>query len=248
VTRIHLLSRGGVVAALLLAGCSASNEGTTLRSGDDGTSSSDKPLAGDDRAMCEFKGKKDVEVSETAGPGAVIPNVRRVYKVLGTGTDRRKVIACREVDTNIDGVKDTVRFYNDEGQSKEERADTNFDGRIDTWNLYANGRLAEERLDKNYDTKPDEWKIYNEGKLSRIKRDTNFDGKADVWEMYRRGRLERMGVDTNGDERVDRWDHDTEWRKALERAEEKKQEEEEKKKKEEQERRLREAQGPEEEG
>jgi hypothetical protein len=238
-----------VLGIVLLAGCAGSNEGTTIVSGDSGTAASRGPRAGDDRAMCEFRGKKDVEISETAGPGAVVPNVRRVYHVLGSGTDRRKVIACREVDTNLDGVKDTVRVYNDEGQSKEERADTNFDGQIDTWNVYSAGRLAEERLDKNFDGKPDEWKTYNEGKLTRVKRDTNYDGKPDVWEMYRRGRLERMGVDTDGDERVDRWDHDTEWRKTIERAEEKKREEEERKKKEEMERRLREAQGePEEEG
>lgn len=186
----------------------------------------------DDRALCNFKGRTDVEVMETAGPGALQPNVRRVWQVLGAGINRRRVLLCREIDTNLDGYKDVVRFYNDQGQSKEERADTNFDGNIDTWNLFASGRLAEVKHDRNYDGNADEWKVYLEGKLSRIKRDTNFDGKPDVWEMYRKGRLERMGVDVDGDERVDRWDHDKAYRKRMEELRKKKEEEEERKRKE----------------
>lgn len=195
----------------------------------------------DDRSLCQLQDTKDLEVSETAGPGAMQPNVRRIWKVFGTGSDRRKVLVCREVDTNLDGFKDNVRLYNEEGQSREERADTNYDGKVDTWNLFAKGRLAEVRLDHNHDGEPDEWKIFSGGKLNRIKRDTNFDGKPDVWEMYRRGRLERMGVDIDGDERVDRWDHDTEWRRQMEKAEDKKREEEERKKQKDAEERMREA-------
>jgi hypothetical protein len=175
----------------------------------------------DDRSLCNQKDAKDLEVSETAGPGAMQPNVRRVWKVFGTGADRRKVLVCREVDTNLDGFKDNARFYNEEGQSREERADTNYDGKIDTWNLFAKGRLAEVRIDRNHDGHPDEWKVFYDGKLTRVKRDTNFDKKPDTWEMYRKGRLERMGVDLDGDERVDRWDHDSQWRRETERAQEK---------------------------
>jgi hypothetical protein len=195
----------------------------------------------DDRTLCSYKGRKDVEVNETAGPGAIQPNVRRVYKVWGIGADRRKVLVCREADTNLDGYKDVARLYSDEGQSKKEIADTNHDGKIDTWNLFARGRLAEVHVDKNYDGEPDEWKIYSDGKLIRVRRDSNFDKRPDVWEMYRKGRLERMGVDLDGDERVDRWDHDTQWRKQMEAEEEKKQLDEDKKRQEELDRRSQEA-------
>jgi hypothetical protein len=195
----------------------------------------------DDRTLCNYKGRKDIEVAETAGPGAIQPNVRRVYRVWGLGADRRKVLVCREVDTNLDGYKDVARTYSDEGQAKKEIADTNYDGKIDTWNLFAQGRLAEVHMDHNYDGEPDEWKIYSEGKLIRVRRDSNYDKRADVWEMYRKGRLERMGVDVDGDERVDRWDHDSAWRKQMEAEEEKKQLEEDKKKQEELDRRNEEA-------
>jgi hypothetical protein len=195
----------------------------------------------DDRPLCDFKDKKGLEISETAGPGAMQPNIRRVWKVFGTGADRRKILVCREVDTNLDGLKDVVRIYTDDGQGKEERADTNSDGKLDTWNLFAKGRLAEVRLDRNFDGEVDEWKIYIEGSLSRVKRDSNFDKKPDIWEMYRKGRLERMGVDLDGDERVDRWDHDTEWQKKLASETARKQEEADKKRREEAEQRTKEA-------
>jgi hypothetical protein len=180
----------------------------------------------DDRSMCEWKGRPDREASEVAGPGSVLPNVRRVYQVIGSGEDRHKVLICREIDTNVDGVKDVVRRYNEKGESISEEADANYDGHVDTWITFIKGRLSEVKLDTNFDGKADEWKYYVNGKLTRVVRDTNFDGKPDVWEIYRDGHLERMGVDVDGDEHVDRWDHDTEMRRRFEDAERKKDEEE----------------------
>ena len=182
----------------------------------------------DDHSMCEWKGRADREASEVAGPGSIQPNVRRVYQLIGTGEDRHKVLICREIDTNFDGIKDVVRRYNDKGESVSEEADANYDGKIDTWITFIKGRLAEVKIDNSptRDGKPHEWKYYTSGKLSRVVRDTNFDGKPDTWEIYRDGKLERMGVDVDGDEHVDRWDHDTEMRRRFEDAERKKDEDE----------------------
>lgn len=178
----------------------------------------------DDRAMCQWKGLVDREASEVAGPGSLQPNVRRVFQIIGTAEDRHKVLICREIDTNFDGVKDVVRHYNERGESISEEADSNYDGKVDTWLTFVKGRLVEVRLDTNFDGKPDQWKYYSAGKLSRVVRDSNFDGRPDVWEIYRDGQLERMGVDTDGDEHVDRWDHDNEMRHRFEEAERRKEE------------------------
>lgn len=177
-----------------------------------------------DHSRCEYKNRPDREATETAGPGALQPNVRRVWQLIGQGEARSKVLVCREIDTNFDGVKDVVRRYNDKGEPLHEETDSNHDGRIDTWLTYSKGRVAEERRDNNHDGKPDEWKFWTNGKLMRARRDTDFNGRPDVWEIYRDGKLERMGVDLDGDERVDRWDHDTEMRKKIEEEERKKDE------------------------
>ncbi|WP_235879672.1 hypothetical protein [Polyangium aurulentum] len=218
-----------VASALALGACSSTTTAPapSAFSGKPVAARSRKQPPGniDDRSMCEWKGKNDREASETAGPGAIKPNVRRVFLVIGTGDDRRRVLVCREIDTNFDGIKDVVRRYNDKGESLHEESDTNLDGRIDTWITFARGRMAEMRLDNDRDGKPDEWKFFTEGRIARVRRDTNRDGKPDIWEIYREGKLERMGVDIDGDERVDRWDHDTELRRRFEESERQKEEE-----------------------
>ena len=172
-----------------------------------------------DGSRCDFRGRADREAVETAGPGAVQPNVRRVYQLIGSGESVHKVIVCREIDTNLDGIKDVVRVFNEKGESLREEADGNYDGRPDTWLTFTNGRIAKEEIDTNGDGYPDQWKYYVAGQLSRIQRDTNFDGKPDTWEFYDNGKLERVGVDVDFDGHVDRWDHDTLARLGAEQKE-----------------------------
>jgi len=206
------------VASVAAAACGGGPEGQANAPTKTGVASNAR-VDGDDASRCDFKGRLDREVIESTGPGAVVPNVRRVYAVVGEGEDRRRVLLCREVDTNLDGMKDVVRTYDEKGESLREQADSNYDGRIDTWITFARGRMAKVEVDRNGDGQPDETKYYVRGELSRVQRDTNFDGKPDVWEIYNQGVLERMGVDLNFDGHVDRWDRDEVARLAAERAE-----------------------------
>jgi len=173
-------------------------------------------MSSDDQSKCEYNARPDREVRETTGPGSFVPNIRRVYAILGTGEDRRRILLCREVDTNLDGTKDVVRTFNDKGEKLNELSDSDYDGKIDTWVTFSGGHIAKVELDKLGSGKPTEWRYYVGGDLSRVQRDTNKDGKADVWEVYAKGRLQRMGVDLDGDGRVDRWDRD----EVLARAQE----------------------------
>jgi hypothetical protein len=173
----------------------------------------------DDQSRCEYRGRADRDAIETAGPGSVQPNVRRVYQMIGTGESMHKVLICREIDTNFDGIKDIVRTYTEKGESHHEQADTNFDGRIDNIITFSGGHIAKEEVDTNFNGTMDVWKYYVSGQLSRIQRDMNGDGKADRWEFYNEGKLERAGVDVDFDGHVDRWDHDEEARLAAEAKE-----------------------------
>jgi hypothetical protein len=172
-----------------------------------------------DGARCEFKGRSDREVTESVGTGALQPSIRRVYRVFGEGNDRRRILLCREVDTNLDGIKDVVRRYGEQGDPIEEVADTDYDGRSDTIVRFSRGRIAQKQVDLNQDDKPEETRYYQDGKLSRVQRDTNGDGKPDVWEIYSAGHLERMGVDVDFDGRVDRWNRDAVKERAQREAE-----------------------------
>jgi len=170
-----------------------------------------KPAAGlpkDDQSRCDYKSRGDRDVSETAGPGSLTPNIRRVYALLGEGEESKRVLVCREVDTNFDGIKDVVRTYNERGEATNEMADSNFDGKIDTWVTFARGRVAKVEVDTTANGKPDEARFYVGGKLSRVQLDANDDGYPDVWEIYDEGKLQRRGVDLDHDGHVDRWDRD----------------------------------------
>lgn len=169
----------------------------------------------DDRSLCEgfvhWKENPQLDVSETVGPGSFKPNIRRIYKLIGDRDDRHQVLMCREIDTNLDGIKDVVRTFNDKGEPVHEEADTNYDGKIDDWVNFADGRIAEEDLDTTVSAgRPNVWKFYMDGELSRIRRNTHCpSGKPDVWEIYYKNRLERVGNDSTCDGHVDRWDRDT---------------------------------------
>ena len=165
-------------------------------------------MSADDQSRCDYKGRVDREATETSGPGSVSQNIRRVFALIGDGEDRRRVLICREVDTNLDGVKDVVRIYNERGEALKETADTNFDGRIDEWVTFSRGRIVKLEKDTSGDGKPNETNVYMAGKISRAQLDMNGDGKIDVWEIYDDGKLQRRGVDLDRDGRVDRWDRD----------------------------------------
>lgn len=161
-----------------------------------------------DRSRCEHEGRGDRHVAEAKALSSREMSIRRVYRVVGDGEQRRRILLCREADTNLDGHKDLVRQYDDQGEPVEETADANYDGVIDTWIRFAKGRVVQVDLDHAWDGQPDETRYYSAGKLTRIERDTNQDGKADIWEIYLGGHLDRMGVDGNFDGRVDRWNRD----------------------------------------
>jgi hypothetical protein len=179
-----------------------------------GGSADQRHWPADDRSLCDgfvhWKSNPQLEVSETVGPGSYRPNIRRVFKVVGERDDRHQVLLCREIDTNLDGLKDVVRTFNDKGDPLHEEADTNFDGQIDDWVNFAEGRIAEEDIDTTMSAgRPNVWKFYLDGQLSRIRRNTHCpSGKADVWEIYFKNRLERVGNDTTCDGHIDRWDRD----------------------------------------
>jgi hypothetical protein len=163
---------------------------------------------GDDRSRCDFKGRTDRDVVETASPNSVKPNIRRVYGVIGQGEDARRILLCREVDTNLDGVKDVVRTYTDQGEPLHELVDSDFDGKIDTWITFAGGRIAEVKIDRNRDGQPDEKRVYIAGRKVRAEFDDNHTGKPNIREIYEDGHLQRRGVDLDGDGNIDRWDRD----------------------------------------
>ena len=61
-------------------------------------------------------------------------------------------------------------------------SDRNFDGQADYEVRYdAQNRKVSEKMDFNFDGTMDDFYFYEEGKLVRQEIDSNFDGKVDIW-------------------------------------------------------------------
>jgi hypothetical protein len=200
---------GGLISSLFAAACGGATPAAKPVSVDSnrGLVSSAKGV-GDSR--CDVEGRSDRVRVLSQALGAEQGSIQRVYATGAVQEDGRRVVRCREVDTNLDGVKDLVRTFTDDGDPLMEQADSNYDGKVDTWVTFARGKVAHLEMDKNADGRPDEYRVYSQGVLSKVQRDSNHDGRLDTWEVYEQGRLNRIGTDRNGDEKVDRWYRDAE--------------------------------------
>lgn len=203
----HLLVASSLLSACAGVACGGGAEAVGVRVTPGGSLDPSK-WPKDDRSMCQAAGKPELDVVETLGAGSPKPNIRRVFKMTGDAENRRKTLICREVDTNLDGIKDVARFYGARGEPIREDVDRDYDGKIDEWITFSEGRIATKEIDTNKDGKADVWNFYVEGQLQRARRDRNFDGRPDVWEMYAKGELERIGIDEDYDGQIDRWDRD----------------------------------------
>jgi hypothetical protein len=224
-------SSGLVAAMSLLVGCGGQAPAAKAAPGGSGDPGH---WPADDQSMCErfvhWRENAELEASETEGPGSIRPNVRRIFKPVGDPDNRRTIVICREIDTNLDGIKDVVRTFNEKGEPLHEEADTNFDGRVDSWVNFSGGRIAEEDVDTTLSAgRPNVWQFYVDGELSRVRRNTHCaSGAPDTWEIYSHDQLERIGIDSTCDGHVDRWDRDQELLAAEEAAQEKQNAEQEK--------------------
>lgn len=202
------------LAAIAAPGCGGSQDSARTGTGRSRSmSGSDMPE--DDRGRCDTSAA-DRETSETDTNGDDHPDVRRVYRRIGTPPLMRLILACREADLNADGIKDVVRYYNDEGRPLREEADRDFDGTMDVVTYFQDGRIIRQEEDSNGDGRVDTKIYFERGRMVRTERDlagrsTPTSWQPDRWEYFEDGRMVRMGTDLDGDGNVDRWDRDQVW-------------------------------------
>jgi len=113
-----------------------------------------------------------------------------------------------EVDTNLDGIKDVMRTFNERANLFTKKLTPTTTARSTPGPRMANGRLASQFLTTRAMASPMSGSTTPTANSPRIQRDTNKDGNPDVWEIYAMGHLERVGVDVDFDGHVDRWDRD----------------------------------------
>jgi hypothetical protein len=199
---------GWLGLVLVLAGC-ASSAGNTRRVARRATPMQ-TATSREDHSRCDqnLPGRTATEY-DTNGDG--VPDVRKVYQVLGDTQERHSVLICREADLNHDGTKDIYRFYTEEGRTLREEEDRNFDGRVDVITFYENGEVVKREEDSNGDGQVDVRVYFRDHRPFRAEREIQHDNSPDFhpdyWEFYNsQGHVVRIGWDYDHDGRADRWD------------------------------------------
>jgi len=95
-------------------------------------------------------------------------------------SNNRKI--SEKVNLDFDGKFDAENIYNN-GKLVEQRLSPGFDGKLTVWNFYGEkGELIKKARDTSKDGRPDTWEYYADGKLVRIGYDKDGDGRPEYFE------------------------------------------------------------------
>jgi hypothetical protein len=110
-------------------------------------------------------------------------------------------------DINGDGVPDLWIYYSPLIPSEIVRQEesTHWDGRVDTWSYFKDGRLVRREVDTKGRGAADTIYYYEDDKIVRQERDDNGNGRVSFRAIYRNGRRAKIEEDTNGAGKTDRW-------------------------------------------
>lgn len=200
----------GLCVVAVLAGACESTASSARRVAIRTPSTLASTTSRDDHRRCDATGAgRSSSEYDTNADG--VPDVRKVFQIVGEGQDAHPVLICREVDLNHDGTKDMFRFYNDVGRTLREEEDRDFDGQLDVITYFDNGEVVRREFDSNRDGMIDMRMYYRDHRPYRAERELQSDNaqdfRPDYWEFYdSRGHVVRMGWDYDHDGRADRWD------------------------------------------
>jgi hypothetical protein len=83
-------------------------------------------------------------------------------------------------DRDEDGNTDYAVQLDRKGNLKKEVMDFNYDGYMDDFYFFEEGKLVREEIDSNFDNKIDIWVYVTDNVyIERYERDTDFDGEID---------------------------------------------------------------------
>ena len=74
------------------------------------------------------------------------------------GDNKRELeVTKRTLDADRDGKPEEIRYFDAKGEMVRREQDQNYDGTLDCFSTYVNGKLVKRTLDNNADGKPDVW-------------------------------------------------------------------------------------------
>lgn len=110
-------------------------------------------------------------------------------------------VVCVATDLDMDGRPDRTVFYDGAGAIRRIESDFDRDGRVDEIALFDGGVVRERHRATTLAGKLDTWEVYEQGRLVRTERDENGDGYLDQWWEYPVAECPMIHSDTDGDGR-----------------------------------------------
>jgi hypothetical protein len=109
------------------------------------------------------------------------------------------------LDADRDGVPEQVRFFDpDSMELLRSEQDSDFDGNLDNWSSYTDGKLTARVRDTSGDGQADVWEHYKNDRMTHRTIDRDHDGVADAFYVYGGDILVEERHDSNNDGIVDR--------------------------------------------
>ncbi len=110
-------------------------------------------------------------------------------------------------DINGDGVPDRWIYYSPLRSSEIVRQEeaSHFDGRVDSWSHFKDGRLVRREVDTKGKGLADTVYYYENEKMVREERDDNGTGRVSFRAIYQNGRRVKIEEDTSGRGKIDQW-------------------------------------------
>src|SRR5262245_23379729 len=95
--------------------------------------------------------------------------------------DKDIAVVKRSLDADRDGKTEEIRYFDEKtGVLIRKEQDRDYDGRIDAWTVYdAKGQVVSRKIDGNGDGKPDSWETYAAGRMTEREIDRDGDGVRD---------------------------------------------------------------------
>jgi hypothetical protein len=128
---------------------------------------------------CDIKGK---EVRNFKGDSALSSGKSFVTRVYANSRE-----VCSWADLNGDGNIDVYTFFGEDGKIRRREAAYSVSKQIDEIAIYQGGNLQVVMRETNFDGKLDTWDYYEGGKLVRRERDKTGDGRIDEWWTFEPG-------------------------------------------------------------
>ena len=142
-----------------------------------------------------------------------IADMWKIYKNVKSKDEMKKLLSRREIDLNFDGKVNYYKFYTEKGNINMEYLDLDLDGIVDTVVYYEKNQITKQEQYKKNPINKDltinkevpvyKRYLYVNKKLSRVISDREGNGVLDQYLFFKKNKLIQIAFDDDEDGKID---------------------------------------------